>query len=103
MDDAGWGLVHEDDPIWDDIPTAQRAFYAASTFHDNVFGPTWAGCGLFISSPTCNYGKETYFGTVRVSTTPPIPYEDGVHHPDSRTVGEQVLSLGYNLELLPAP
>jgi hypothetical protein len=94
----------EDDPIWDDdIPTTQRAFYATSTFSDNVYPPTWAGCGLFIPSPTCDYGEENYFGTVRGSAAPPIPYEDGVPHPDSRTVGDYVLSLGYNLELLPAP
>jgi hypothetical protein len=62
---------YEDDPIWDDeLRDLVRVFYRDSVVWEvSGIAPDWA---------PASYGMETFFGTVRANTTPPIPYSDPV-------------------------
>ncbi len=93
---SGSAASYEDDPVWDDeLVEMERTFYAATNIWREGFPPKWAGCGV-LGGPKCDYGQEIFFGTVRGKAATPILYQDGVRHPDSRTVGEISHSLSYS-------
>lgn len=75
---------YEDDPVWDDeIRDLLRVFYSGYSLWDPDNGyPDWAAqppmnCTT-LPPASCTYGKETRWGTVRGTSTPPIRYGDQV-------------------------
>ena len=98
---------YEDDDIWDDgLPTLARAFRENACMETDAlcpgttaFGaPDWANCFGNVPRSQCDYGEESFFGTVRGQTPKPIPYEDHAWPP------KRTYSLTYSIhEIRPEP